>query len=358
MSEAGRHDLDNGQGGESPSGRSFLRLSASLRQDMARTLIITRTDIARLLDGDRLFDAVKEGFIAHSATVPAARGKRHPIHLPGMPGEAAGMVLSPGLIPSIPAYTVKVNAKFPRHPPAIKGVVLLHSLEDGRLLAMLDSSYVTAVRTAAAGAVGADALARPDSETVAIIGCGVQGRIQLEWLTKIRRVRRVLLHDIVEASAKTLQRTAIEELGVEAEIVDGPARAAGAADIVVTATWAKEPLLGHQDVRPGTHITTLGPDGPSECELSGDLIRAARFFADDRWLQVEMGAIGGAGLGDDAIAGEIGDVLSGSIPGRRSADEVTVYGMVGLPFQDLAAAWPVYQAALGAGAGTGVDLLA
>ena len=323
-----------------------------------QTLILKRSDVSSLLDRDALFGAIREGFIAHSATAPSERGTRHAVRLPGPPGEAAGMVLSPGLIPSIPAYTVKVNSKFPMHPPAIKGAVLLHSLEDGRLLAILDSSYLTEVRTAAAGAVGTDALARADSETAAIIGCGVQGRAQLEWLTRIRPVRRALLHDIVPASAEALQQEALEALGIEAEVADDPKTAARRADIVVTATWAREPVLDRGDVRPGTHITTLGPDGPDECEISAALIGGARFLADDSGLQVEMGAIGGASLNSDAIAAEIGDVLAERATGRRSPEDITIYGMVGLPFQDLAVAWHVYKAALDAGTGTKIDLLA
>ena len=92
--------------------------------------------------------------------------------------------------------------------------------------------------------------------------------------------------------------------------------------------------------------------------MSADLLRASRFFADDTDLQVEMGAIGGVGLGADAVAGEIGEVLAGLKPGRQRDSDITVYGMVGLPFQDLAAAWQLYQAACESGAGSSVKMLA
>ena len=100
----------------------------------------------------------------------------------------------------------------------------------------------------------------------------------------------------------------------------------------------------------------LAPDGPDEAELSADLLLASRFFADDAGLQVEMGAISGARLSRDAIAAEIGEVLADLKPSRGSEDEITVYGMVGLPFEDLATAWLVYNAAIAGNVGTNIPL--
>lgn len=266
------------------------------------------------------------------------------------------MVLAPGLIPGIPAYTVKVNSKFPGHPPAIKGVVVLHSLEDGRIMAILDSAPITLARTAVAGAVGADELARRDAETVAIIGCGVQGRAQLEWMTRIRPIKQAYLYDMKMGVARALADEAGSRLGIDVEVCTLPKESAERADIIVTATWASQPFLFAGDVRPSTHITTLGPDGPDEAELAADLLLDARFFADSAELQVEMGAIGGVGLGPDAITGEIGEVLAGLKPGRLDDNDVTVFGMVGLPFEDLATAWLIYNRAIDSSVGTSVAL--
>jgi ornithine cyclodeaminase len=323
---------------------------------MSFTLLLTQTDVKMLLDDDELLKELKSGFAALAKAGPAFRGSRFPVSLTAPDADAAGMVLAPGLIPEIPAYTVKVNAKFPSRPPAIKGVVILHSLEDGSILALLDSGYLTARRTAAAGAVGADMLARPDSETVAIIGCGVQGYAQLEWMLKIRSIKQAFVHDIVTAQAKDFAQKARSEFNVPVEICKNAKQAAGMGDIVITATWAREPFLFCGDVRPGTHITTLGPDGPGECEIAADLLEASSFFADDAALQVEMGAIGGAGLGAGAISATIGEVVAGLKPGRKSPEDITVYGMVGLPFEDLAASWLVYNKALQRRSGTKVDL--
>jgi ornithine cyclodeaminase len=323
---------------------------------MSSTLILTRPDVERLLDRDALFKQIKRGFTVLATAGPEYRGRRHPVRLPAPTGGSAGMVLAPGLIPGIPAYTVKVNSKFPGHPPAIKGVVVLHSLEDGRIMAILDSAPITLARTAVAGAVGADELARRDAETVAIIGCGVQGRAQLEWMTRIRPIKQAYLYDMKMGVARALADEAGSRLGIDVEVCTSPKESAERADIIVTATWASQPFLFAGDVRPSTHITTLGPDGPDEAELAADLLLDARFFADSAELQVEMGAIGGVGLGPDAITGEIGEVLAGLKPGRLDDNDVTVFGMVGLPFEDLATAWLIYNRAIDSSVGTSVAL--
>ena len=310
---------------------------------MSSTLIFSHDDIVALLDPTELFDQISDGFAELADSGETYRGRRFPIHLPHSEQDASGMVLAPGLHPSIPAYTVKVNSKFPHQRPGIKGLIVMHSLNDGTIMALFDSGFLTSARTAASGAVGADALSRPDCETVAIIGCGVQGKSQLEWMLKIRPIRSVYLYDIERSNAEALAKHVREDLGLTVDICRGAKSAAMLGDIVVTATWADQPILQSGDVREGTHITTLGADGPGESELAADLLRQSRFFADDAELQVEMGAIGGAGLDRSDITAEIGEVLVSRKSGRDSARDITVYGMVGLPFQDLVAAWIVYQ---------------
>jgi ornithine cyclodeaminase len=110
-------------------------------------------------------------------------------------------------------------------------------------------------------------------------------------------------------------------------------------------------------VREGAHVTTLGPDQPGKCEVDAGLLREALVVVDDRDLALSMGAAGGAGLGADAIHASLGEVLAGRHPGRTSADQVTVLGAVGLPWQDLVAAWHAYRRAEAAGVGTRVALL-
>ena len=108
---------------------------------------------------------------------------------------------------------------------------------------------------------------------------------------------------------------------------------------------------------PGTHITTLGPDEPGKAEVSADVIRSARFFCDDCSLAVELGALAGVGLGPECIAAELGEVLAGTAPGRTADDQITIYGGVGVAFQDAVTAWHIYQAARDCGVGSDIDFL-
>jgi ornithine cyclodeaminase len=322
------------------------------------TLLLTRSEIAGLLEPRPLLAALRKAFIGYSAsrTIDAMRV---PVPLPvggATPAGASGMLLAPGLVPGIPAYSVKVHAKFPGGDPAIRGVLVLHDLATGAPLALMESSYLTVLRTALAGALGADALARPEAAVVAIVGAGAQGRSQLGALRLVRPVRAVRVLDPVPATAEAFPRDPACE-GLDVQVATSLEEALEGADVVVTATWAREPFLFARHLRPGLHITTLGPDQPGKCEVSADALRQAIVVVDDRRLALEMGAVGGAGLGAEAIHAEIGEVLSGARHGRRTADEVTVFGSVGLAFQDLAAGWLAYNAALERGLGQPIDFL-
>jgi ornithine cyclodeaminase len=132
---------------------------------------------------------------------------------------------------------------------------------------------------------------------------------------------------------------------------------AAASEIVVLATWSREPLLCLADLRPGQHVTSLGADEPGKAELAADALRAATVVVDQEDLARAGGALAADGLRDLRPA-TLGQVLAGAHPGRRGRDELTVYAPVGLPWQDLAAAWIVYQAAVAKGRGVDLDLLA
>src|SRR2546427_5117498 len=142
---------------------------------MAETLILNRAEIEALVSPHEALESMRDGFRLYSMqrTVPALRVPS-PLPAPA-PSDASAMILVPGVVSGIPAYTVKVQAKHPGRDPAIQGVIILSSLETGATLAILESGFLTALRTGLAGAIGADVLARPDVRTVAIVGAGVQG---------------------------------------------------------------------------------------------------------------------------------------------------------------------------------------
>jgi ornithine cyclodeaminase len=318
------------------------------------TLLLTRSEVEALLDPAALAPAMRDAFRAYSAP-SGPRADRARATLPG-PGTAT--VLFPGVVAGIPAYSVKVHAKFPGEDPAIRGVLCLHDTQTGALLALMDSTHLTAVRTGLAGAIAADVLARHDAATVAVVGAGAQGEHQLRALALFRRVDRVWVYDTRAEQARTFAARLAPALGVPVTAASTLEDALRGAHIALVATWARTPFLGPALVRPGMHVTTLGADEPGKAEVGAEVLRDAIFVCDDRELAVRMGAIGGVGLDAAAIDAELGEVLAGAHPGRTSAEDVTIYGGVGLAFQDLVAAWLAYGAARARGLGREVDLLA
>jgi ornithine cyclodeaminase/alanine dehydrogenase-like protein (mu-crystallin family) len=319
------------------------------------TLILTRSEVEQALSPAALLDALRDGFAAYS-TRRSIDAMRVPVPLPQQRAGASGMLLAPGLVPGIPAYSVKVHAKFPGGDPAIQGVLILHDLETGALLAILESSHLTALRTGLAGALGADVLALPDARCVAIIGAGAQARYQLAALRMVRDIASVHVFD---SSLEAAHRFALDPTctGLSVTVTDSVDDALQSAQIVITSTWARQPFLFRRHLRPGLHITTLGPDQPGKCEVAAEALTAALVVVDDRKLALEMGAVGGAGLSAAAIHAELGEVIAGVQPGRQTPQQVTVFGSVGLPFQDLAAGWLAYNAAREMQLGRQINLL-
>lgn len=318
------------------------------------TRILTRSQIAALEDVNALIPMLEAAFRAYS-TRDTPRGLR--VYSP-LPGNGASMILVPGVVPDIPAYSVKVHSKFPAAPPGIKGALLLTDLNDGRLLAIMNSTLLTAIRTGLSAALATHRLARTDADSVAVIGAGVQGEFQLRYLARLRPIRRVRVYDTVSEHARAYADRFAAELGISMVVCGSIEEAVAPADIVLMATWSRQPILFAPMLRPGTHVTTLGADQPGEAELGADVIRAGVFVCDDRVLAVEQGAVGGVGLGPEAIDAELGEILAGVHSGRVRDDQITIYGAVGLAFQDLVTAWQIYQAALAQQVGLEVDLLA
>jgi ornithine cyclodeaminase/alanine dehydrogenase-like protein (mu-crystallin family) len=310
---------------------------------MAETLILNRAEIEALVSPHEALEPMRDAFRLYSTqrTVPTLRVP--PPLPPPAPPDAGAMILVPGIVAGIPAYTVKVHAKHPGRDPAIQGVIILSSLETGATLAILESGFLTALRTGLAGAIGAKVLARPDARTVAIVGAGVQGILQVEMLLLVRPVSRARVYDIFPGRARQFAARHSPRLGIEIEPVDKLGTVLRDADIVVTATWANEAFLHPGMIDPGTHVTTLGADQPGKAEVSAGLLRSSLFVCDDRDLAVTMGAAAGSGVGAEVIDAELGEVIVGMHPGRTEAGQITIFGSVGLAFQDLVVSWLAYQ---------------
>ncbi|MEV5986778.1 ornithine cyclodeaminase family protein [Streptomyces sp. NPDC052051] len=313
------------------------------------TRILTRGDLEAVLDPASCTAALAEGF--RSAGPWSATGQRIRTDLP-FPGTATALI--PGLLPGVNAYTVKVNAKFPAARPALRGVICLHSGDDGELLALLDSATITAWRTGLAAALGTHVVARPDpggDAVLGVIGAGAQAELMVRGLRGMRTFRELVVHDTDPArSAAFVARHGGRAVG-------SPAAVASAADVLLLATWSRTPLLHLADTRQGQHLTSLGADEPGKRELAADLLAAAFVVVDDRELVGSMGALASAGLPATAAEATLGELLLDEHPGSADATARTVYAPVGLPWQDLALAWLAYRRAGQRGVGERIDLL-
>ena len=258
----------------------------------------------------------------------AAEGVRDELPRPGdfraMPAIGEGHAL------------LKWVTSFPGNPalglPTVTGLVLLSDAEDGRLLAVLDAGAVTALRTAAAAVLAADTLGRSDASSCAVVGCGVNGAETAR--TFVARGRRPLVWDVDHARRETVA----ELVGAD---VASSADEALRSDVVATVTPGHDVLYREGSLRAGQHVSLMGADGPGKAEVEvAELVRA-RLFCDD-WEQASHGGelIGAAasGLVRRENVTHLGDVLTGSAAGRRSADEVTLFDSTGLAIQDLAIA--------------------
>jgi ornithine cyclodeaminase len=242
-----------------------------------------------------------------------------------------------------------------------QGAVLLFDTADGRLLAVLDASSITAIRTAAASGVATRALAREGPADLALLGAGVQALTHLEAMRVARPLARVRVWSRRAERARAFARTAHERLGETVEPVERAEDAVRGASLVCTVTSSREPVLRGEWLSPGAHVNAVGASQRVARELDAEAVRRARLFVDRResalaeagdFLQARDEGV----VGDDHIVAELGEVLLGSDPGRRSPGEITLFKSVGVAVEDLAAARVVYAGAMAAGTGTRLEL--
>ena len=253
-------------------------------------------------------------------------------------------------------YALKTVAIFPgnsaRGLDSHQGFVALFDGVTGETRTLMNAGAITAVRTAAVSGVATRALAREDTRKLAILGAGVQARSHLEAMRAVREFEHVVVWSRTPGRAAELD--GVEEAATaEAAVRD--------ADVIVTATSAREPVLEHGWLKPGVHINAVGSSIPSTRELDTETVAAAALFVDRRESTINEAGdylfpLREGALGEAHIRGELGDVLIGAADGRRSADELTIFKSLGLAVEDLAAAEHILARAETENAGTVVSL--
>jgi len=262
-------------------------------------------------------------------------------------GESSFLGLMPSAISSKQIAGAKVISIFPQNStrdlPSHQGVVLLFETETGELKAIVDGEEITAIRTSAVSAAATELLARNDSETLAVIGAGVQARYHLEAMLCVRDIKRVNVWDIDYNFASRYAKEMTEKHGLTVTVCKSSTEAIKDADIICAVSAAAEPVVYGKDIKDGAHINAVGACRANVRELDTEAVIKGRMYADS--MESLMNEAGDflipyrEGLvSEDVITGELGRALSGKIDGRRNDSEITIFQSLGLGVYDIAAA--------------------
>lgn len=321
--------------------------------------LIGRAEVRRLLPMTECIEVM-----ARALATLGRGGGLNPLRTMLMKPDRSGLLgMMPAYLESPPAIGMKAVTVFPgNHGTELdshQGVVLLFEPDRGELLAIVEAGEITAIRTAAVSGVATRLLARPDAAELAILGSGTQAASHLEAMRAVRGLERVRVWSRNREHGEGFARAGAVRTGLRIEAVDSAEAAVREADIVCTTTAAREPILEGAWLGPGTHVNAVGSSIRSARELDTEAVVRSRLFVDRRestlneagdiLTPMEEGAVG-----EDHILGELGELLEGTVDGRRSADEITLFKSLGLGVEDLAAAEHVYREAVRLEIGTEV----
>jgi ornithine cyclodeaminase len=282
-----------------------------------------------------------------------------------LPEKVGALAMMPAYLSGLGAMAVKVISVFPGNLgtdlDSHQGAVLLFEAQQGRLLAILDASEITAIRTAAVSGVATRLLAREDASVLAILGSGVQARTHLQAMLLVRQLETVRVWSRDAEHARHFVERESRRHGIQIEVAATGRDAVRGAHVVCTTTSSREPILLGDWLSPGAHVNAVGSSVPFTRELDTEAVVRARLFTDRResilneagdfLIPCREGA-----FGDDHVLGEIGDLLLGRVPGRQSSRDITLFKSLGLAIEDLAAAHHIYTKANQGGGGTLVEL--
>ena len=284
------------------------------------------------------------------------------VPLPQIHGRITSM---PGFLNDDNALGMKVVTYFQDNPkrglPAILAMIMLFSVETGKMIAVMDGSYITAIRTACASAMATRALANRETPVLGILGAGVQARAHIQALSRVRKLRQIKIYSPSGISATKIRKDMESDVGVAVKVAASAQDAVKYSDIVVTVTTAKEPILKSEWLNAGVHINAVGSHRPDLREVDGATLARAKVVVDSRAaIMAECGdillALREKSIPEDVIHAEIGEVLAGMKSGRESAGEITLYKSVGIAIQDVATANLVYHRAIDRKVGTQVEI--
>ncbi|HEX3108104.1 MAG TPA: ornithine cyclodeaminase family protein [Thermoanaerobaculia bacterium] len=324
---------------------------------MSRLLILNEHEVHELLTMRECISVMEE------ALANLARGEGHNplrsiVRAPGASG-FLGLMPAYGTAGAKSYYALKEICLFPGNPArgldTHLGAVLLHSGETGELLAAANASAITAIRTAAVSAVATKLLARENASTLAILGAGVQAKSHLEAIPLVRDIGSIRICSRSRAKAEALAGT-----DKRVKVIESVQEAVDGADIIVTATSSKEPVLRREWLSDGVHINAVGSSVATSRELDSATMAAAALFVDRRESTVnESGdylmALREGAIREGHIRAEIGEILLGKAKGRLSDDEITLFKSLGIAVEDLASVAFLYDKARARSSGSWLE---
>jgi alanine dehydrogenase len=324
------------------------------------TLLLSRTEVADLLSIEEYIAAVERVFQLYG------EGKTQPPGILGVHAHDGGFHIKAGLLELDRSFfAAKINANFPQNSkliglPLIQGAVFLADAQNGYPLAIMDSMEITIRRTGAATAVAAKYLARLDSKSILVCGCGNQGRVSVQALSKIFSLEQVFAYDIDDSRAQRFANELSAELKIAVETTSDLAEAMKRSDICVTCTPSTRFFLKQEYAQPGTFIAAVGADSEAKQELEPALLAQNKTVVDIVDQCASIGelhhAIASGLMTEQSVHAELGEVVAGIKPGRTSSDEIIIFDSTGMALQDVITAATVYKKAVDKGIGRIVDL--
>ncbi|HZI59476.1 MAG TPA: ornithine cyclodeaminase family protein [Pyrinomonadaceae bacterium] len=324
------------------------------------TLLLSRSEVADLLSIEEYIAAVERVFKLYG------EGKTQPPGILGVHAHDGGFHIKAGLLELDRSFfAAKINANFPQNArrfglPLIQGAIFLADAQNGYPLAIMDSMEITIRRTGAATAVAAKYLARPDSKSILICGCGNQGRVSVQALSKIFSLEHVFAYDIDSTQSERFANELSDELKIAVETTSDLAQAMKRCDICITCTPSTRFFLKQEYVQPGTFVAAVGADSETKQELEPALLAQNKTVVDILDQCASIGELHHVIASDlmtkQHVHAELGEVIAGIKPGRTSSDEIIIFDSTGMALQDVIAASTLYKKAVNKAIGRIVDL--
>ena len=313
-----------------------------------KTLILTRHDVEKILTPAVANETVEKAFKAYSmgcAEMPAKSYLYFPKgDLRSMPAYISGEGFDIAGVKCVNVHPQNAEGNL----PAVMAVIILNDPNTGFPLAVMDGTYLTCIRTGAAGAIAAKYLSREDSQVAGFVGCGAQARTQLSCLREIRNIRKIKIWQFPKdkACVQEFKKWAQTTYGMEATVSSHMDDITMNSDIVITTTPSRTPLVNY--VSPGTHINAIGADAPGKQEINPKILKQAKLVVDD-WTQASHSGeinvpISMKQLTKNDVYALLGDIVAGKKRGRTSAKEITLFDATGLAIQDISCGYIVYKA--------------